>query len=244
MANISQRQLVNILTYLRQCRAAVLQDREAFGKAALGLEHIAQFAGAPVGVGLGRSRDKILALVKKEDDETRQKARSLFEAVLEARNMAVHDGAWVRHRSDQLVELLLLLEQATLHELTSIEQVMVGSVAVAEPWHQLAHVRRTMLSNSFSFLPVLMTRWQLLSDEAIVAITRVEANETRKARLSLTVEEAVKRHKLRLIDADTVSPDEFVSNLMIKSRTWPVLVTEGGSQNGRLVGIVTPFDLL
>jgi predicted transcriptional regulator len=101
--------------------------------------------------------------------------------------MAVHDGAWIRRRSDQLVQLLLLLEEATLHELTSVEQIMVGSVIIAEPWQQLAHVRRTMLSNSFSFLPILMSRWYLLSDEAIVAITRMEANEERKSRLSLTV---------------------------------------------------------
>jgi len=159
MSNISERQLVNILAHLRQCRATVLQDREAFGKAALGLEHIGQFAGAPIGVGLGRSRDRILALVKKEDNETRRRARKLFEAVLEARNMAVHDGAWIRNRSDQLVELFLLLEEATLHELTSVEQIMVSSLVIAEPWHQLAHVRRIMLSNSFSYLPVLITRW-------------------------------------------------------------------------------------
>jgi CBS domain-containing protein len=241
---MSQRELVNILTHLRQCRATVLQDREAFGKAALGLEHLAQFVGAPVGIGLGRSRDKILALVKKEDEDTRRRARSLFEVVLEARNMAVHDGAWIRNRSDQLVQLLLLLEEVVLHELTSVEQIMVSSVIAAEGWHQLAYVRRTMLSNSFSFLPILMTRWRLLSDEAIVAITRVEANDVRKSRLSLTVEEAVKRHNLHLTDAKTVRPDEFVADLVTNSPPWPLLVTEDGLPNGRLVGIVTPSDLL
>ena len=244
MANISQLQLVNILTHLRQCRATILQDREAFGKAALGLEHIGQFAGAPIGIGLGRSRDKILGLLQKEDEETRRTARRLFEAVLEARNMAVHDGAWIRNRSDQLVQLLLLLEEAVLHELTSVEQIMVSSVISAEGWHQLAYARRTMLSNSFSFLPILMTRWHLLSDEAIVAITRVEANDVRKKRLSLSVEDAVKRHNLHLTDAKTVRPYEFVADLLTNSPRWPLLVTEDGLPNGRLVGIVTPSDLL
>src|SRR6516164_6111074 len=87
---------------------------------------------------------------------------------------------------------------------------------------------RIMLSNSFSFLPILITRWRLLSDEAIVAITRMEANEGRKSRLSLTVEEAVKQHNLRLIDADTIRTDEFVANLIPNSPGWPLLVTEDG----------------
>jgi len=45
MSNISERQLVNI-SHTSTVPATVLQDREAFGKAALGLEHIGQFAGA------------------------------------------------------------------------------------------------------------------------------------------------------------------------------------------------------
>jgi len=72
----------------------------------------------------------------------------------------------------------------------------------------------------------------------------METNEVRKSRLSLTVEEAVKQHNLRLTDADVVRSDEFIANLIPNSPGWPLLVTEDGSHNGRLIGIVTPFDLL
>jgi CBS domain-containing protein len=244
MAKLPHQQLADILAHLRECRADVLHDREAFQKAALGLEHAAQFAGAPIGVGLGRSRDKLLALLEKEAEQTQQQGRRLFETVLEARNMAVHDGAWVRHRSDQLVELILLLEEAVLNQLTLIDQIMVKSVTVAEPHHQLAHARRIMLSNSFSVLPVLTNQWHLLSDEAIIGITRAETHAERHSRLSVTVENAVRRYRLRLTTASAVSPDELVSNVLKNSPTWPLLVTDDGSTNGRLLGIVTPFDLL
>lgn len=130
----------------------LLQDAEAFQESALALEHIAQLAGAPIGIGLGRSRGAILSLLAGEEESTKKNARSLFDVVLEARNMAVHDGAWIRHRSNQLLELLLVLEEATMCQLMTIEQVMVKSAVVAESHQRLAHARRTMLSNSFSFL--------------------------------------------------------------------------------------------
>jgi len=110
-------------------------------------------------------------------------SRKLFEAVLEARNMAVHEGAWIRNRSDQLVELFLLLEEATLHELTSC----------LSRNGQFGGHRRTMASisprtqNKPQQLVFLFTgphnRWRLVSDEAIRCDHRMETNEVRKSRL-------------------------------------------------------------
>jgi len=244
MSNLSQQQLADILDQLRHSRALILHDAEAFPRAVLGLEHIAQVAGASVGIGLGRSRAKIFELLRDEDDQLQAEARSLFEVVRQARNMAVHDGAWVRHRSSQLVDFILLLEEAVLRQLTFVEEVMVRSAIIAEPWHQLAQVRRTMLSNSFSFLPLLLGHWRLLADEAIVAITRGETERERRARLSLSVKDAVENHKMRLMDADVAPPRDLVANVVAQSRSWPLLVTDNGESNGRLLGILTPFDLL
>ena len=131
-----------------------------------------------------------------------------------------------------------------MHQLKTVEFVMVKSVIIAEPWHSLARARRAMLTHSFSFLPVDLNGWHLLSDQAIVAITRTVEQDESNRRLALSVEEAVEKHQLELSKAYVVQPNVPISDLAKHPRSWPLVVTETGNSCGRLLGILTPFDIL
>jgi predicted transcriptional regulator len=247
MSTLTRREGIEILERLRDARALILRDAEAFQRATLTLEHIAQIAGANVGLSLGRCKDAILSILESRDEF--DNAEKLFQTVLNARNMAVHDGAWVRHVNTRLVDLFLVLEAAILSQMETVGDIMVRTPVIAEPWHRVGHARKAMLSQSFSALPILsgaerQKEWKLLTDEAIVAITRSEGDGVRKKRLSLTISEAVEQADLQLQTASICSPEESVSNLLRNNPTWPVLVIEQIGNEKRLVGLLTPFDLL
>jgi len=245
-STLTQHERIRILELLRESRALILSDAEAFQKAALTLEHIAQIAGAKVGLGLYKSRTQIVSLIDGEEAENRDAVERLFDLVRKARNMAVHDGAWVRNMNTRLVDLFLVLEAAIVSRMERIGDVMVRSPVVAEPWHRLAHARRAMLSNSFSALPICLDRgelkeWKILTDEAIVQVTRGLPETQRNSRLSLTIETAVADADLILKNASTDREEEKIDKLLSNPIEWPLLVLD---ERDRLIGILTPFDLL
>jgi hypothetical protein len=53
-------------------------------------------------------------LAKQANQQDEESNRRLFNVVREARNKAVHDGAYARHLNGRLVDLLLLLEEAIM----------------------------------------------------------------------------------------------------------------------------------
>jgi CBS domain-containing protein len=247
MSALTRCERIEVLERLRDARALILRDAEAFQRAALALEHVAQIAGANLGLPLGRCKDAVLSVLKSKHELI--EAEKLFQTVLNSRNMAVHDGAWVRHVNTRLVDLFLVLEAAILSQMQTVGDIMVRTPVIAEPWHRVGHARKAMLSHSFSALPILFEaqerkEWKLLTDEAIVAITRSEGDAVRKKRLSLTISEAVEQADLRLQTATICTPEESVSSLLKNTLSWPVLVVELVGKDKRLVGLVTPFDLL
>lgn len=97
-------------------------------------------------------------------------ASTVFLQTLTALEAAclVHDGAWVRHLGERLAELFIILEAAILSHMTLVKDMRVAIPTNAQPWQQLADVRRTLLLNSFSYLPVQLPdagpAWHLLAD--------------------------------------------------------------------------------
>ena len=185
-----------MLTHLRQARALVSHDAEALHLGTLTLERIAHIAGANVGFTLGQCAPHVLSLLAESPGTDQNSGRELFETVRQARNMAIHGGAWVRHHTTRLVDLFLLLEQAISTKMKVIEQIMVRAPLEAKPWHVLGHARNDMLRNSFSALPIFIgpvgnQRWKLLRDEGIVRLISGEHRPRREEILSQPIAQAI-----------------------------------------------------
>jgi CBS domain-containing protein len=163
----------------------------------------------------------------------------LYELVRNARNDALHQGAYARHLTDHAVQLSLIIEDALMEHASLISDYMVRGVISAELWQPLSFVRQQMLANSFSYLPLLIGHnWRLLSDGSIAKY--IQTN--RKELLARTVEEAVK-DSLQLEPAQCCNPDTPAADAVRIFSGKPLLVVDK-KDNEILIGIITAFDLL
>lgn len=239
-------QWIDLLNRMRAARALLLRDAESFDRAAAVLEHIGQAYGKEIEIGLGRYKPALMDLVKRGSRDQLDEAQRLFQVVLNARNSAVHDGAWVRHLGERLAELFLILEAAILSKMTRVKHLMVAHPTTAELWQQIADVRRCLLLNSFSYLPILMPgsagRWQLLADHELVRFLAT-AKGSRQDLMATTVENAV-QSGLTLLPAKTIAEDDTIESLHTLPLSTPLLVVRTAGNQQHLVGILTAFDLL
>jgi CBS domain-containing protein len=238
---------IDFLTRLRDARALVLKDAESFHTAAGVLEYIGQILKGGMGNGLGAYRDEIFDLATVTGRFDHATISRLFKVVREARNDVVHDGAFVRHMSTRLVDLIVILEESVMAEMTTVGDVMVRTPVSVEPWQLVWHARRLMLENSFSNLPMLIAdenvkRWVFVSDVAVMTFLG-PSNERDKSRRSKTLDQA-RKEGLRLDKADCCVETELVIEIIPRLERGPLLVTATQAGSDRLVGIVSAFDLL
>ncbi len=230
-----------ILSMLREARSLVHRDAESFDQAAATLEHIGQLLQGEVGTGLGSYENVLLSLAGQAPRTNAQRLRELFKTVKEARNDCVHTGAFIRNHVLSLVELLLILEEAICVNGRFAGDLMVRGPVTAELWHNVATVRRNMLTNSFSFLPLhAHGQWRVVSDRSLVTYLHVPSNAERNRRLGATLEIAI-LNGLQLDQALLVSSETPVADVRSSITHLPVLIIDD-SQN--LLGILTAFDLL
>jgi CBS domain-containing protein len=167
----------------------------------------------------------------------------LYELVRDARNDALHQGAFARHLTNNATQLALIIEDALMSNLNTAADYMVREPVCASFWQPLSFIRQKMLVNSFTYLPVLSSGgssdWSFISDYHIAEYLR---KGNRKERLAKTLKNAVD-DQLCLEQACTCYPDTPISEVLKKSKGKPVLVIDK-VQPDRLLGIVTPFDLL
>lgn len=243
---LCKEQWIDCLTRLREARALILRDSESFHESATALEKVGQILSGTIRNGLSQYEKALTELAKGSRITEPEKISRVFEVVREARNMAVHDGVWARHLNTRLIGLFLILEDAIMKELLLVEDIMVRSPVVAEMWHMIAQARYNMLANSFSTLPVFMDgSWHLLRDEAIVRFLHVDSGtEVFGTRLSTPLAQAIDSGRIKLSKAVTCQPQEPKQALLAKMQSDPVLVVEESGATSRLVGIVSPFDLL
>jgi CBS domain-containing protein len=245
---LTMSQRVDFLGRLRGARALVLRDSESFREASTVLEHIGQVIGGTIGNGLKDHETAIVGLAAGAGQEDEAAVRRLFNVVREARNKAVHDGAYARHLNSRLVDLLLMLEEAIMTNMNRVEDLMVRTPVSAEPWHLVSHVRKLMLTNSFSWIPVFQdkpSRWMLLRDAALMKWIRSEPNKKKQGeRLAMPVSDAISQHKLDVKGAICCSRDVLISVILAQMDERPMLVTERIQGQERLLGIITAFDLL
>jgi len=248
ITGLGSAQRVELLARLRDARYLVLKDAEAFHEAATTLEYVGQVICGEIRNGLAHYSEEIVGLALQTGRHEENEVCRLFKVVREARNKAVHVGAFARHLNSRLIDLVLILEEAIMAQMLEIQDLMVRSPFVAEPWQLIGHVRNTMLANSFSSMPIRVANeetspWMILTDTAVMRIIQAVSRKERDARLNSTVEQATREGLIRLEPAICVRPGEPIATVVGKLNHLPILVVETSS-NSRLLGIITSFDLL
>ena len=237
----------------REARATVLRDSEGYEAIVLVLERLGRFH-QPKANGLGRFRDELRIIASESPLAHSIPGRrpdfhldftKLYEAVREARNLAVHEGALARHLSTHALECALVLEDALMSNMTTVGEFMVRGPTTAASWQPLSFVRQIMLMNSFSYLPVQIKgadrlEWHFVSDVSLARALRDAP--TRESMLAMPLSEAVATETIKLRRAKEVSVDTTIESIIKDLDAVPLLVVS--AQGSELLGIVTAFDLL
>lgn len=239
---------------LRAARYSALADAEGFHSVCFALEALGlRLLGKKAE--LGKYEPKLRELSQESVVLTEMskcyagifsKFSPLFDLVRSARNDAMHTGVYARHATVAALELCIGLEEALMKEKqlvrNLVEDFMVKSPITVEPWQPVAHARQLMLMHSFSFLPVFIGSWRLLSEGAMARYMRSDGQW--KNLLSATIEYAA-ANGLDLIDATVVELKQEVRSLLIADhesgaqRLW--LVQDA---HEKLCGVLSPFELM
>lgn len=257
---LSPEQRVFFRDLLREARYAALADAEGFQQMCFAIEALGKHL-KPEGNGLGPRREALHTLASQskllpatdECDRAIKSFDALFVALKDARNDAMHTGAYARHVAADAVALCLILEDALMVQGKSEEQVkrltvgdfMVSTPVVVHHWQTVEHARQLMLLNSFSYLPIWHEKkWWLISDIAMAKYLRPEWPA--KDRLKKTLGDA-RQGEDCLLFASTkpVWQSTPVSELLVgrrQSGLW--LVRKKGYPVDHLVGVLSPSELM
>jgi len=146
----------------RQARLLAYQDAEGFQEILFTLEKFGSYQAKKI-LDLGRYKHSVDKIAVKSPLylDVPEKWREyhlpfciLYELVRNARNDALHQGAYARHLTDHAIQLSMIIEDALMNDANLISDYMVRSVVFADLWQPLSFVRQQMLANSFSYLPV------------------------------------------------------------------------------------------
>lgn len=185
---------------------------------------------------------------------------ALFEAVKAARNDVMHTGAYARNAALAAVQLSLLMEEAILTLLTKkkedktarikVADFMVRTPVTAESWHTVGHVRRLMLLNSFSYLPIYWdSKWHLISDMAMASMFQPLSNANRNLLAATRISKILSSEKpqFKLQSAVIIEPVLAIDQLFKCDQhpgLWLVVNSEKEEDAKHLVGVLSPFELM
>ena len=256
MQNLSCDECIFYRDQLREGRYAALADAEGFQQICFALEAVGlRFIRRKENLGVYKN---VLSQIYKKYHESAELSEkfpgyfssfdSLFELIKTARNDAMHTGVYARHATAAAIELCIGLETALMNEAnisrTLVKDFMVKSPITVESWQPIAFARQLMLTHSFSFLPIQREgKWMLISESAIAKYLR-RTDMAWKKLMGMDIESA-SQGGLSLVEAQMVNLDQDVSALLDGAddsnpvRLW--LVQDG---NGRLCGVLSPFELM
>jgi CBS domain-containing protein len=135
---------------------------------------------------------------------------------------------------------------------TNVGDYMVRDPVCASPWQPVSLVRQQMLANNFTYLPIWDERgkeptWRLVSDHAVARYLRSaptkNGDDGRNDRLAKTVRGTLASPEFDLTETRHCHSDTTIEEVLESLDGPPVLIVDRDS-NQRLVGILTPFDLL
>jgi CBS domain-containing protein len=244
----------------RDARARALHDAEAYQEVLFSIERFGSALTGTVGT-LGTYKEKIIARAKasplaeyvpSRHRDSHVPFSALYEVVRDARNDALHQGASARHLTAHATQLVLVLEDALNEHATNVGDYMMRDPLCAYPWQPISLVRQQMLANNFSYLPIWDEReeptWRLVSDRAVAEYLRSAPSKNgrdgRKERLAKTVEEALTSPDLALSDVRYCNSKTAIEEALELLGGPPMLVVVDRDNHKRLVGVLTPFDLL
>jgi len=241
---------VTLRDQLREARERAINDAEAYDELLSTFERLGCVLSGKVKT-LGAYREHILSLceksplatvVPKQHRDWHIPASVLYELVRNARNDALHQGAFARHLTTHAIQLEIILEDALMREATQVGDFMVRDPVCAQFWQPLSFIRQQMLTNSFSYLPVLYEgKWCLVSDQSVARYLRANVQE-RDSRLAKTLQAAMESDG-SLLEEATCSHADVPINDVLLSCSQPILVCRRDEPKD-LVGILTAFDLL
>lgn len=244
------------LEQLRHARAEVDKDSEAVSEVLFVVERLGSYLKREIGT-LSTYRAEIQHLacgsaLARELPEHYPSVHiafyRLYEIVMQARNDALHQGAYVRHLTHRAIELSIVLEDALMNNLKIVAEFMVRDPLCCSFWQPISFIRQQMLTNSFSFLPVQMDdkSWGLVSDVMLARFLRVKS-DVRKNRLNMTLLDATSSttdDHMKLLPPRIVNPLESIEDVSVDVGHVPAIVTRDGGLESDIIGIITAFDLL
>ena len=239
---------------MRGARARVQADAEGYVAVAIAVEQLGAALGA--GGGMAAAKGKIVECLfpkgkGSEWIEWHKGSPSLdaaYERVRRARNIAVHEGAMSRAVAAHAIELTIGLEIAlmTAANTRAARDWMVPNPTVAHPWMTVAQVRSALLAGGFSALPIWWNdacAWHLVRDIDVVAYLKQEGRG--RARLQDAVGKGTVPELYLQAEPLLIQPEKDVETL--DAADWksgePALVV-CNKDKGRLLGVLTPHDLL
>lgn len=231
-------------------RAMALADAEDFDEILFAVERLGAFLTDPPVRGLGSYKHTLGELAQCSPLESALGAQALgfsqlFALVKGGRNDVMHEGVHARQFVEHAVNLALVLEDALMVGVDEVQHYMARSPLCAELWQPLRLIRQAMLQHSFSAIPVCTEDddWRLVTDRVLAKALARTDGETRQQRLAMPLAEALRRELFTLPSGVPVSPDTKISEISWGEDEPPLrLVFETGQR--RLIGVLTPFDLL
>lgn len=234
---------------LREARYGALADAEGFAQLCFAFELLGSRLHAEK-LGLGKYKEQLKCLATNTLNSDRFDA--LFRRVLDARNDAMHTGAYARNAAHVGVQLSLILEEGLMSKSTlTVADYMVTTPVYVEKWHTLGYARQLMLVNSFSYLPIFHGQsWKLISDIAMAQFFQRLKSDEKKTFEAQSIKNALEHgdeKRLKLTDAIAVIKDKPVCDLLggeDHPRLWVVVNSESGDGAKKLVGVLSPFELM
>lgn len=237
----------------RDARAAALADAEGFQEILFAVERLGSFLLRKQG-DLGKYEGRILEFLEENEacvtegltNGLQSDTRTLYRLVREARNSALHQGAFARQLTTHAIQLAIAIESALTCRMSHIGDYAIHHPVCAAAWHPVSFVRQTMLASSFSCLPISTgdgssRHWKLIVDVAVAAYLRKPGPSSMRARLRRTVGEVISSNEIELVDPFSCVPDTDIHEALANCRGLPILVVTPACE---LIGIATPFDLL
>lgn len=262
MPQLTRTTALHFLEQVRSAREAVLRDAEQFVEVVHAVERLGtyldQVDGETGSLGLYRYGFRIAKIVEysplaSENPPWQRAFCSIYESVREARNDAIHQGAFARHLATNSLKLAIVLEDALRavaiaegSPMDTIDVYMVKNPICAHLWQPISYIRLAMLENSFSYLPLFdqtSKAWKLVSDYEVAKF--LDSVDRRKG-LSTFLEDAVRGDggpKIELIPTKHYIVTDCKSSVLRDCSGYPAVIVHD-KEVGLALGIVTPFDLM
>jgi len=251
---MSSEQRLHFRDALRESRAVALADAEGFDPLLFAIERLGRYVygeNANLGAYQGgleqlAAASPLAETIPLVHPDWHARFGSLLRQLRQARNSALHEGAFARHLTSHAVAVALTLEDALMNGSNQIRDFMVRTPVCALKWQPISFIRQTMLTTSFSYLPLNTGSeeapdWKLVSDVSVAKYLR-NAGEPKKA-LAMTVEDALSTGGLELSTPFVCASSTSVRDALDHCKGLPVLVI-AAQEPASLLGMATPFDLL